>query len=296
MMKSINVVLDWFPNTNHAGFFVALHKGYYKEAGLDVNIRGKVHGVMDASQADIIVSPQPSLMTGMDAGEKLTAVAVLTQKNDSGILTLKESGVQGPSDLTGKRLSHWAPAWFHSVIGKVVNDNGGDYSKIQLIQKDVGDIEAALGAEVDAVWIYKNWEYYVMIHAGKEVNYFELTDYGPLYDFCAPAVVATHALIDDAPQALRAFLAQTDRGYIEAARDTGAAADILARYMQDADKSDPQLVRESLAYIADRFLDSTGHWGYMKPERWNIMADYLVEQGLIKGRMEREFTNEFLSR
>ena len=58
-MRTINVALDWFANTNHAGFFVALHKGYYREAGLDVNIRGDVKSVMKTGDADITIAPQP---------------------------------------------------------------------------------------------------------------------------------------------------------------------------------------------------------------------------------------------
>ena len=293
-MRTINVVLDWFANTNHVGFFVALHKGYYRDAGLDVSIRGDAQGVVNKGDADIIIAPQPSILTGMDGGDKLSAVATLTQGNDSGILSLKQSGINSPSDLAGKRLSYWGTAWFDSLVGKAVNDNGGDYLKVRLIQSEVGDIEASLGMEVDAAWVYKNWEYFVMLHAGKPVNYFEFADYGPIYDYCAPAVVATHALIRSNPDGLRTFLAQTGRGYIEAARDPNAAAEILVQYMEKADARDPKLILDSLRYISTRFLNQTGRWGYIEPVRWNALADYMVEQRLIKGRMDYEFTNDFL--
>jgi ABC-type nitrate/sulfonate/bicarbonate transport system substrate-binding protein len=157
----------------------------------------------------------------------------------------------------------------------------------------VGDIEGTLGAEADATWIYKNWEYFVMLHAGKPVNYFAFGDYGDLYDFCAPAVTARHKLIDTAPEALRAFLGAADRGFVEAARDPDAGAALLSHYMPEWD---PALIRESQRYAAGLYLDETGHWGYIKSARWNTLADWMVEEKLIPSRMEREFTNEFFDR
>jgi ABC-type nitrate/sulfonate/bicarbonate transport system substrate-binding protein len=291
-MKNIKVVLDWFANTNHTGYFVALEKGYYKNEGLDVQVLGKVHGEMSVDDAQIVVAPQPSLMTGMDSGEKITAVAVQAQRGDSGMLSLKEAGITRPAGLTGKRLSHWTPEWFHKVVGKAVNDDGGDYSKVRLFQMDVGDIESVLGKQADAVWVYKNWEYYVMKHAGYDLNYFAFVDYGPIYNFCAPGLSAKHELIDKEPEVLRAFLGATGRGYTDAANDPDGCAEILMKYMEGEWDSD--MVHESQRYISPYYLDKDGRWGNIAPERWDTFADWMVEAGLIKGRMEREYTNGFL--
>ncbi len=291
-MKEIKVVLDWFPNTNHTGYFTALEKGYYKAEGLSVQVHGKVHGVMETEGANIIVAPQPSIMDVMARGGRVTAVAVQAQRGDSGILSLKEAGIERPRDLSGKRLTHWKPAWFHSVVGKAVNDDGGDYGKVQLIQKDVGDIESALGNYTDAVWIYKNWEYYVMKHAGKELNYFCFTDFGPLYNFLAPGISAAHDLIDGDPAALTAFLGATGRGYKDAARDPDGCAFLLKKHMTEP-VSDEMLL-ESQRYISPYYLDEHGDWGGFPPERWDVLADFMVSEGLIEKRPDREYTTEFL--
>jgi ABC-type nitrate/sulfonate/bicarbonate transport system substrate-binding protein len=174
-----------------------------------------------------------------------------------------------------------------------VNDDGGDYSKVRLVQKDVGNIEGTLGADADATWIYKNWEYFVMLHAGKPVNYFAFADYGALYDFCAPAVTVRHELAGADPEALRALLGAADRGFADAAKDPDGGAALLARYMPEWDLA---LIRESQRYISGLYLDETGHWGYIKPERWNTLADWMVAEQLIPSRVENEFTNGFLSR
>jgi ABC-type nitrate/sulfonate/bicarbonate transport system substrate-binding protein len=292
-MKTINITLDWFPNTNHTGMYVALEKGYYANEGLDVNISGKVHGVMTTEGADIVVSPQPTLLLGMLGTEGITGVAALTQRCDSGILSLKSAGITRPRELTGKRLTHWNQEWFHRIVGKAVNDDGGDYGKVVKVPKDVGDIVATLGADADATWIYKNWEYFEMKHAGKEVNYFAFADFGELYDFCAPAVTAKHELIDNDPEALRSFLGATDRGYVDAATDPEEGAALLAGHMDGFDRA---LILDSQKYASTLYLDESGHWGMMRPPRWDNLADWMVEERLIPARGAREFTNEFLQR
>jgi ABC-type nitrate/sulfonate/bicarbonate transport system substrate-binding protein len=291
-MKKIKVVLDWFANTNHTGYFAALEKGYYRREGLDVEVHGEVHGVMTMGDADIVVSPQPSIMENMLAGENITTVAVQAQRGDSGIVSLKEAGIQRPRDLTGKRLTHWKPAWFHKVVGKAVNDDGGDYTKVRLIEKDVGDIEDALGRYTDAVWIYKNWEYYVMVHAGHEVNYFAFVDYGPVYNFLAPGLTATHKLIEGDPEALRSFLGATGRGFQDAAKDPDEGAALLIPHM-DGNWS-RELILDSQRYISQTYLDENGCWGTIAPERWDVFADWSVQQGLFDRRPQREYTNDFL--
>ena len=144
-MGKLNVVLDWFANTNHTGFLLAEKRGYFAEAGLEVHIDGEVHGVMDLHGADFVLGPQISMLDCMSRGVELTGVAVLTQRSDSGIVSLKESGITSPRHLEGKRLTHWAPRWFHGVIGEAVRLDGGDYGKVELVPMDVGDIVGVSG-------------------------------------------------------------------------------------------------------------------------------------------------------
>lgn len=108
------------------------------------------------------------------------------------------------------------------MIGEAVRLDGGDYGKVELVPMDVGDIVSTLGAAADATWVYANWENEELIAAGKEINFINLADVDPLFDFCAPAIAATHQVLRDRPAEVRAFLAALDRGYQEAARDPEA--------------------------------------------------------------------------
>ena len=270
---------------------MAQKRGWYEQADLDVEIFGEVHGEMDMHGADFVCGPEIAMLECMERGIGMTAVAVMTQKCDSGIVSLKEAGITRPRELEGKRLTHWTPAWFHAAISRVVEKDGGDYSKVKLVNMDVGDIVATLGNVADATWVYENWENQVLLEAGKEINYFNLGDVDPIFDFCAPAMAASHQVLKEKPQAVRRFLNVLDRAYQEVAKDPEHTV-LEVRDMLPADASDALLIR-SQKHLAPIFLDKDGHWGRIDALRWNRMADFLVENGVISKRQDNEYTNEY---
>lgn len=290
-MDKLKVVLDWFPNTNHTGYLLAQKRGWFRDADLEVEIQGDVHGVMELHGADFVCGPEISMLDCLERGVPLVGVAVMTQKCDSGIVSLKEAGITSPRKLEGKRLTHWSPEWFHKAIRRVVEKDGGDYDKINLVNLDVGDIVATLGDVADATWVYENWENQVLLEAGKEINYFNLGDIDPIFDFCAPAMAATAQVLEEKPEAVRRFLKTLDLAYREVAKDPEGTV-LEVRDMLPQDASDALLIR-SQKHLAPILLDEQGRWGRIVPRRWNDMADFLLECGVISKRRENEFTNAF---
>lgn len=290
-MRKIKVVLDWFANTIHTGFFVAQKKGYFAQSGLDVEISGVVHGIMELHGADMVLGPQMSMLENMANGVAMTAIATMTQRCDSGIVSLKQSGITSPKKLEGKRLTHFAPSWFHGIIGEAVRMDGGDYSKVIRVPMDVGNIVSVLGTAADATWVYASWENEELLAAGRAINYFPLADVDPLFDMCAPSIAATRKMIETRPDDVTAFLAALDKAYIDVANDPEQA--VLSVKDDMPAVSESMLVR-SQKHLAGILLDETGHWGYMRPERWNRMADWMVSNGYYDKRRNTEFTNQFL--
>lgn len=289
-MRKIKVVLDWFPNTIHTGFLLAQQRGYFARHGLEVEMTGQVHSVMELHEADIVMGPEMSMLEQMAHGMEITAVATVTQRCDSGIVALKSSGIASMKDLEGKRLSHFEPRWFHGVIGEAMRLSGGDYRKVRLVQLDVGDIVTALDTRVDATWVYASWENEVLQDAGREIAYIDLAEIDPLFDFCAPSLAATRRMIETRPDDLAAFLEALERGYADAARDPESVLSVRDGLPA---VSDAVLLRGQ-RHLAGLLLDETGHWGAMKPARWNRMADWMVQNGYSDKRRNTEFTNDFL--
>lgn len=290
-MDHLKVILDWFPNTNHTGYLLAQKRGWFAEADLDVEIFGEVHGELELHGADFCCGPEIAMLEARNRGLAMTAVAVMTQKCDSGIVSLKESGITRPRDLVGKRLTHWTPDWFHKSMSYLVNKDGGDYSKVNLVNLDVGDIVATLGPIADATWVYENWENEVLKEAGREINYFNLGDIDPVFNFCAPAMFASDETLKEKPDAVRRFLHTLDRAYQEVAAHPEECV-LEVRDMLPADVSDELLIH-SQKHLAPILLDAEGHWGKIAAERWDPMADFLVKVGIIRERTPREYTNEY---
>ena len=143
--KEITVCLDWTPNTNHTGLFAAQQLGYYEEAGLDVTIvQPPENGapLMCASgQAQFAIDAQDTIAAAFDMDEPLgvTAVAALIQHNTSGIVSRAVDGIDSPKGLEGKTYSTWESPIELAMIEYVMQQDGGDFSKVKLIPNDITD-------------------------------------------------------------------------------------------------------------------------------------------------------------
>ena len=110
-LKKIDFILDWTPNTNHTGLYVAKEKGYFKDAGLDVDIKLPP----EDSSSDLIINGkapfgiyfQDSMAKKLDKGAGITAVAAIVEHNTSGIISRKDAAITSPKDLVGKKYGTW---------------------------------------------------------------------------------------------------------------------------------------------------------------------------------------------
>ena len=138
-LTKVSIVLDWTPNTNHTGLYVAQKLGYYKEAGLEVEIlpspEGGASALVAAGGADFGIDCQDTLAPAFVGDDALpvTAVAALIQHNTSGIISLADDGIQSPKNLEGKTYATWENPVEQAIIKSLVEADGGDYSKINLI-------------------------------------------------------------------------------------------------------------------------------------------------------------------
>ena len=174
-LKQIIFCLDWTPNTNHTGVYVADALGYYRDEGLEVQIvqppeNGAV--LMCASnQAQFAVDAQDTMAASLDLEEPLpiTAVAAILQHNTSGILTRAEDGITNAKGLEGRIYSTWDSPIELAMLRYCVEKEGGDFSKVKLIPNNITDEPAALGThQTDAVWVFYGWS---GINANVNIHY-----------------------------------------------------------------------------------------------------------------------------
>ena len=299
-LEKITFVLDWTPNTNHTGLYVAQEKGFFEEAGLEVEIvqppeDGAV--VLVASgKAQLGVSFQDSLAPAFIEGDAIpvTAVASVIQHNTSGIISRAGEGMDTPKGMEGHSYATWNGAIELATIEKVVEADGGDYSKVELIPSTVTDEVSALKTNsVDSIWIFYAWAGVKTELEGLATDYFAFADIDPVFDYYTPVIVAGNKFLEENPETAKAFLSALSKGYEFAIENPEEAADILCSAAPELDK---ELVVASQKYLADQYQADAPYWGFIDADRWNNFYKWVNENELVEGNvmLNAGFTNEYL--
>lgn len=299
-LKKITFVLDWTPNTNHTGLYVAQEKGYFEDAGLEVEIvqppEGGAEVLVASGKAQFGVGFQDTIAPAL-VGENalpVKAVAAVIQHNTSGIISRKGEGMDTPKGMEGKKYATWESPVELATLQNVIEGDGGDFSKVELIPSNVTDEVTALRTKsVDAIWIFYGWAGVKTELEGLETDYFAFSDLNPVFDYYTPVIISGTEFLESEPETAKAFLAALAKGYEDAIADPKEAADILC---EAAPELDPELVLASQEYLADQYKAEVDQWGYIDPERWNAFYSWLNENGLSDPELPENigFTNDYL--
>ena len=300
--QTVTVVLDWTPNTNHTGIYVALANGYFEEAGLDVQVvqppeDGAVT-LVASGKAQFGVSFQDSLAPAFagDSPMPVTAVAAIIQHNTSGIVSRAGEGMDTPRGLEGRKYATWDLDVEKATIRDVMAADGGNFDLVELIPSTVTDEVSALqSGSVDAIWIFYGWAGVACEVAGLDTDYFEFADIDPVFDYYTPVLIGSNAWLEENPDAARAFLAALSRGYTYAAEHPAEAADILMEAAPEL-KSNSALVYASQEYLAGEYIADAARWGEFDGERWAAFFNWLNENDLMEQKLDPDFgyTNDYL--
>ena len=300
--ETITFVLDWTPNTNHTGIYVALQKGWFEEAGLKVDVVQPPEGgsalLVASGKAQFAVTAQDSIapaLTGENA-MPLTTVAAILQHNTSGIVSRAGEGMDTPKGLEGHKYATWDSPVEKATIRQVMAADGGDFDKVELIPSTVTDEVSALkSGDVDAIWIFYGWAGIACEVAGLPIDYFDFADFDPVLDFYTPIIVSNNDWLASNPETAKAFLAALSRGYEYAAENPKEAADILMEAAPEL-KSNAELVYRSQEYLAGEYIADAARWGEIDPDRWGGYFAWLNDNGLMQTPLDpgMGFTNEYL--
>lgn len=300
--NKITFVLDWTPNTNHTGLYVALAKGYFDEAGIEVEVVQPPEDgstvLVAAGKAQFAVTAQDTIAPGLAGDEPMpiTTVATILQHNTSGIVSRAGEGMDTPKGLEGKKYATWDLPVEKATIRQVMEAVGGDFGKVELIPSTVTDEVSALRAgSVDAIWIFYGWAGIACEVAGLEIDYFDFADFDPVLDFYTPIIVANNTWLEENPDTAKAFLAALSKGYEFAAENPKEAADILMEAAPEL-KSNTELVYRSQEYLSKEYIADAERWGEIDAERWGGFFQWLNDSGLMESPLEptEGFTNAYL--
>ncbi len=302
-LYEVVLCLDWTPNTNHTGFYVADKLGYYEEEGIKITIVQPPEDgaeLMTASgQAQFGISFQDTLAANFALEEPLniTSVAAILQHNTSGIISRKGEGMDTPKGLEGKRYSTWNSPIELKMVEHIMEKSGADYSKLEIIPNIVtNEAEALRNKDTDAIWIYYAWAGVACELAELEFDYFDFIDIDGVFDYYTPVIVANNDFLSASPEIAKAFLRATAKGYEYAIENPEAAASILVKGDTTGSLADSlDLVTESQKWISSQYIADSEKWGYIDSERWNNFYSWLYENGLVeKDITDCGFSNDYL--
>ncbi len=299
-LEKVSFVLDWTPNTNHTGIYVARELGYFEEAGLEVEIAQPPEdssvALVASGKADFSISFQDSMAAALAGDEPMpvTAVAAVIQHNTSGIISREGEGMERPKGLEKHSYATWNGAIELATLEEVVKADGGDFSKVELIPSTVTDEVTALKTDsVDSIWIFYAWAGVKTELEGLATDYFAFKDIDPVFDYYTPVIIAGNDFLENNPETAKAFLTAVSKGYQYAIENPAEAAEILCAAVPELD---PELVKASQEYLADQYQADAEYWGQFDAERWNAFYKWVNDNHLVEGKvpLDTGFTNDYL--
>ena len=298
-LKKVKVVLDWTPNTNHTGLYVALEEGYYKEEGLDVEIIQPAEStapvLVATNKADFAITYQEEVTYAKTSEDPLPikAIATVIQHNTSGFASPKDKNIVSPKDFEGKSYGGWGSPSEEAILKAVMEKEGADYSKLKLVNMGNDDFFTATKKHIDMAWIFEGWTGIEAKLKGEEINYIPVKDLDPALDYYTPVIVSSEDNIKNNPEMVKKFLNATSKGYNYSIENPEESAKILLKHAPELDEN---IVIESQKFLADKYTDDASRWGEMKDSIWNNYTKFLLDNKLIEKDMKASeaYTNEFL--
>ncbi|OED32387.1 ABC transporter substrate-binding protein [Planococcus maritimus] len=296
-LKEITMVLDWTPNTNHTGLYVAQEKGYFEEQGLDVEIilpgEAGANQLVASNQAEFGIGAQESLTEARVQDIPIVSIAALIQHNTSGFASPVDKGIESPADYEGKTYGGWGAPVEKAVLGSIMEQEGADVEQVDIVNIGNSDFFTAVERDIDFAWIYYGWTGIEAELRGDELNMQYLPDYSDKLDYYTPILMTNENMIEEDPETIRAFTEAVSEGYEFAIDEPEQAADILIEAVPDLD---PKLVKASQEWLSPKYQDDSPQFGHQQEQVWADYAAWMLDNGLLDKELdvEKAFTNEFL--
>jgi putative hydroxymethylpyrimidine transport system substrate-binding protein len=297
-LTSFELMLDYFPNADHAAIYAAQSQGYFKQAGLDVKIRTPNDPSVPIKQAaagrvDLAISYEPELLRARDDGLSVISVGALVQTPLTSIISLDKPAITNPSQLAGKTVGTAGIDYQSAYLKTILQHAHVDPSSVK--ERNVGFnlVPALVTHKVDAILGgYWNYEAVQLRLAKKHPHVLRIEQVGvPNYNELV--FVANADGLDQNGQKIRRFLGALSRGVRFLKRDQNAAVDALLKANPDLE---PALQRASVKVTLPTFLPPAGKpFGWQDPAQWGAFASWMHQNGILKGSgANGAFTNQLL--
>lgn len=298
-LQKVTVILDWVPNTNHTGLYVAKDNGYFKEEGLDVEIiqpaEGSTATLIAAGKGDFGISYQEDVTYARTSKDPLPikAIATIIQHNTSGFAAPVEKNIKSPKDFEGKTYGGWGSPSEVAILEALMEKDNADFSKLKMVDAGSEDFFAVTKKAIDFEWIFYGWTGIEAKLKNIPIDYIDIGKLNPDLDYYTPVIIANENKLKENPEMAKKFLKAVTKGYEFTMEKPEESAKIL---LKNAPETDETLAIESQKYLKDQYKAEAKRWGEMKESVWNNYTKFLLDRKLIEKDMKatEAFTNEYL--
>ena len=292
-------MLDWTPNTNHTGIYVAQKLGYFKDETLNVKIvqppQESSTALVAAEKVEFAVAFQDFLAPAFTSDTPLPvkAIAAIAQHNSAGIVCRKSAHIQTFLDLEFKNYSTFDNFIELALLKHCVRINGGNFNNVNLVHAQTDNIAAALGTNIDAAWGYFGVESIIASHFNIENNFLFFRDIDSTLDYYTPILISNTNYIKNNPETVKKVLRALSKGYTFAAKYPKEAANILIKCVPELNY---EITFESQKYLSTLYISDASRWGQIDPNRWDNFYDWLFDNQILNKKILHgsTFTNVFL--
>jgi len=283
--KHVELMLDYFPNADHAGIYAAQAGGDFKEAGLDVEIRQPPDPAapikqVAAGRVDLAISYEPEVLRARDQGLRVVSVAALVQKPLTSIISLPKAKIAKPADLKGKTVGTAGIDYQDAYLRAILSEAGVDPGSVKVRNVGFGFSAALIAGKVDAaLGAFWNYEGQELRLRGKRPRIIRIEKAGvPTYNELV--LVANESALERDADKIRAFIGAISRGTRELRSDPGEAIDGLLDANPDLD---PKLQRASVDVTLPLFFPPEGKpYGWQDPTQWDEFSAWMKDNNLLE--------------
>jgi putative hydroxymethylpyrimidine transport system substrate-binding protein len=280
--EPLSLTLDFYPNPDHAGIYMAQKLGYFEDAGLDVSIHTPADPaapikLLAAGRTDLAISYEPEVLLAREQGLDVVAVGAIVDRPLTSLIWLKKSGIKGVAGLRGKTIATAGIPYQDAYLKTILARAELTPADVNAVNVGYGLLPALVGGRAQAMLGgFLNVEGVDLRLRGKDPVVTPVDRLGvPTYDELV--LVANRKRLEEDPQKVRLFLGALARGTAAAIESPGATTKALLAANSDLD---PKLTRAEV----EATLPLLSKSGQMNPAEWRAFIAWMRRNELISGR------------
>lgn len=292
----IKVPMGYIPNIQYAPFYVAVERGYFKDAGLEIEFDYSFEtdgaALVGANKLQFALVSGEQVLLARSQGLPITCVVAWYQQYPISIISMADKNLKAPQDLRGKKIG--LPGLFganYVGLRALLYAAGIKESDVTLDSIGFTQVEALAGGREEAVVGYAANEPVVLRSKGYDVNEIRVADYVQL---ASNGIITNETVIAQNPELVRAFVAAFLHGLQDTITDPDAAYDISKKYVENLAQADPSVQKQILGTSIEQWRAAVP--GKSDPVAWANMQKVLLDMKLYTDAVDltKAFTNQFL--